>query len=233
MKKLALATMVAMTLSASAYAESTAVLKLQGVLTNDACTPELSGGGIVDFGTHYVYQLSATEDNQLGSKDFTLTINCTAPTKLAWTITDDRPDSKASVSIDNPGWSSNEPLWGNGERFGAGKTAGGVSIGAYALAMNAAAVTADTGAAKAVTSVIGTNPDSAWKEFGKTGDLDSIKSTSPTIGYTVADTDLIPVAFRNATFPMRVGLAVQDTTTLAITDETDIDGQATITLHYL
>ncbi|EKS4617931.1 DUF1120 domain-containing protein [Salmonella enterica] len=62
MKKLALATMVAMTLSASAYAESTAVLKLQGVLTNDACTPELSGGGIVDFGTHYIYQLSATED---------------------------------------------------------------------------------------------------------------------------------------------------------------------------
>ncbi|RCG82452.1 hypothetical protein CSB66_3290 [Enterobacter hormaechei] len=37
----------------------------------------------------------------------------------------------------------------------------------------------------------------------------------------------------NAVFPLRVALAVQKTDTLAITDDTPIDGQATITLHYL
>ena len=64
MKKLIIATAVAMTLSAAAHADSTAVLKLKGVLTNDACTPTLSGGGTVDFGTKYTYALSPTATNQ-------------------------------------------------------------------------------------------------------------------------------------------------------------------------
>lgn len=52
-----------------ASGRSTAVLKVTGVLTNDACTPELDGGGVVDFGTKYINELSATETNQLGHKD--------------------------------------------------------------------------------------------------------------------------------------------------------------------
>lgn len=38
MKKLLIASAVAMTLSASAYAEPTTQLKLTGLLTNDACS---------------------------------------------------------------------------------------------------------------------------------------------------------------------------------------------------
>ena len=57
MKKIIIATAVAMTLSATAHADSTAVLKLKGVLTNNACTPTLSDGAVVDFGTKYINSL--------------------------------------------------------------------------------------------------------------------------------------------------------------------------------
>lgn len=67
MKKLLIATSVIIGLSTSAQAvESTAVLKLTGVLTNGACIPELSDGGVVDFGTKAVSDLLPTQTNQLG-----------------------------------------------------------------------------------------------------------------------------------------------------------------------
>ncbi|MCL0127260.1 hypothetical protein M2T39_29420, partial [Klebsiella pneumoniae] len=42
-----------------------------------------------------------------------------------------------------------------------------------------------------------------------------------------------PVAFTTAVFPLVTSLAIQGTDTLAITDDTSLDGQATITLKYL
>ncbi|EAX0852193.1 DUF1120 domain-containing protein, partial [Salmonella enterica subsp. enterica serovar Kentucky] len=102
MKKLLIATSVVIGLSTSAQAvESTAVLKLTGVLTNGACIPELSDGGVVDFGTKAVSDLLPTETNQLGYKDITLTIQCLAPAKVGWTATDNHPDSVTSLTIDD------------------------------------------------------------------------------------------------------------------------------------
>ena len=69
MKKLLLAASVAVIMSSAAHAAETAVLKVSGVLTNSACTPSLSGGGIVDFGTTNIGNMSATQTNQLGNKD--------------------------------------------------------------------------------------------------------------------------------------------------------------------
>ncbi|MGU0055654.1 hypothetical protein ACVXG7_04945 [Enterobacter hormaechei] len=39
-----------------------------------------------------------------------------------------------------------------------------------------------------------------------------------------------PVAFKNLVIPMAVSAAIQDTNTLAITDDTNMDGQATFTI---
>lgn len=126
MKKIFIATAVALSLSAAAQAaESTAVLKVTGVLTNDACTPALDGGGVVDFGTKYINELSATETNQLGHKDVNLTINCTTPTKVSWRITDDRIDSVVRLTITGGAWSGDETAWAYSQVFGVGKTAGG------------------------------------------------------------------------------------------------------------
>ncbi|SQB26034.1 Uncharacterised protein [Citrobacter koseri] len=44
---------------------------------------------------------------------------------------------------------------------------------------------------------------------------------------------LEPAAYSNATYPLKVSLAVDNTTKLAISDDTDISGSATITLRYI
>ncbi|EGZ3994502.1 DUF1120 domain-containing protein [Salmonella enterica subsp. enterica serovar Wichita] len=227
MKKIFIATAVALSLSAAAQAaESTAVLKVTGVLTNDACTPELDGGGVVDFGTKYINELSATETNQLGTKDVNLTINCTTPTKVSWSVNDNRTDSMVRLTITNGAWFGDETAWGFDQLFGVGKTAGGVSIGSYAIDINGMNSTAD-GKVSTVLTAIGLESITTWNELTTTF-ADSLDGQQYTLG--TADT---PTAFTTAVFPLRVALAVQKTDTLAITDNTTLDGQATITLHYL
>lgn len=226
MKKNIIATAVAMLLSTATHADSTAVLKLKGVLTNDACTPTLSDGGIVDFGTNYVSALSATADNQLGHKDITLTIACTAATKVAWTINDNNADSVKKLTIEDATFTGNE-AWSSTVEFGVGKTAGNVNIGAYSVAMNRN-ITVDGGAKQVGLSSDGV----AWAPADSDAQL--LTHSSGLFMFSamnIENNDLVP--FTNAVFPLRVALAVQKTDALAITDDTPITGQATITLRYL
>ncbi len=48
---------------------------------------------------------------------------------------------------------------------------------------------------------------------------------------TTGTTDPLPVT--SAEFPLVISAAIQGTTTLAITDDTNLNGEATITLKYL
>lgn len=232
MKKLLVATTVAMALSAAAHAaDSTALLKVQGVLTNDACTPTLSGGGTVDFGTTYVDTLSSTETNQLGKKDITLTIACSAPTTgVAWGI-EDNVGSPAAVGITNPGFTAGGNVYDTqtSVQFGVGSTTGGVKIGAYAVTIDKVNSTADSVAQTVITAYPANFM--GWTPFfsGVSRDYAEHDGTVYSLGTTAA----VPVAFTNAVFPLRVALAVDKTSTLAITDDTPIAGQATITLYYM
>lgn len=171
--------------------------------------------------------LSATDTNQLGNKDLTLSISCTAPTKVAWTIIDDRADSaQTDIQIKNAGW-NNSTAWGSTSLFGVGKTAGGVNLGAYAIAMHTTSFEADGNNATALLQGIGQD----WWAYTITEIVQSSE-----YNYTVGPAgsgSLYPEAFTTATFPLRVSLAIQGTDTLAITDDTPIDGQATISLVYL
>lgn len=229
MKKLLIATSVVIGLSASAQAvESTAVLKLTGVLTNGACIPELSDGGVVDFGTKAVSDLLPTETNQLGYKDITLTIQCLAPAKVGWTATDNHADSVTSLTIKSATFGNQDnriPYY----QLGLGKTAGGINIGSYGLSMDINNSTAD-GIKTRMVSSNSTSPD-VWTITGN--EFVALTNTFPSINtYTVGDENG-PVAFTTATFPIRVAAAIQGTDTLAITDNTTLDGQATFTLVYL
>lgn len=235
MKKLLVATTVAMALSATAHAaDSTAQLKVQGVLTNDACTPSLSGGVSIDFGTYFVDSLSSTDINQLGHKDTTLSITCSSPTKVSWTIEDNVGDA-ADIDILNSGFSGGNVYGGGGSttaHFGVGKTAGGVSIGSYAVSINKNASTAD-GTAQKVIESSNTNTDAVkgWTKFFEVSSYDYTQIDQQYSLSLVNPTE--PIAVTSAVFPLRIALAVEKTSTLAITDDTPIAGQATITLHYL
>ena len=228
MKKILLATSVALALSTSAYADSTAVLKLTGTLTNAACTPSLSNGGVADYGRIMLSDLSPTDTNQLGNRDVTLSISCTSPTKVAWTIVDDRADSVQKLTITNTGWNNGES-WGN-FLYGVGKTAGDVKLGAYAVVIHSSSITADDNEAQGLTSVPGS--EDTWVYMSSTSEPVRPSLNMFTVG-PKGSGPLYPKAYSNAVFPLRVSLAIQGTDALAITDDTNIDGQATISLVYI
>ncbi|MCU6385220.1 MULTISPECIES: DUF1120 domain-containing protein [Enterobacter] len=225
MKKVLLATALSLCVTSAFAADPSAVLKVKGTLTNAACTPVLSNGGTVDYGTINLGDLSATATNQLGQKNIDLTINCTAATKVSWNMVDDRSDSNANLTVANAlvGGGS---LSGAGQTYGVGKTAGGVNIGTYALMVKVDSVTADGAAADPIYQQ---NATGNW-----TKSTNGSSQGSHIRDFTVASTGTLdPLAFQTATFPLATSLAVQNTATLAITDDTQLDGQLTISLRYL
>ncbi|EOX3827599.1 MULTISPECIES: DUF1120 domain-containing protein [Enterobacter] len=226
MKKVLLATALSLCVTSAFAADPSAVLKVKGTLTNAACTPVLSNGGTVDYGTINLGDLSATATNQLGQKNIDLTINCTAATKVSWNMVDDRVDSNANLTVANGQFGGGSQGSGTGQTYGVGKTEGGVNIGTYAMFVKADSVTADGAAADPIYQQ---NATGNW-----TKTTNGSTQGSHIRDFTVASTGTLdPLAFQTATFPLVTSLAVQNTATLAITDDTQLDGQLTISLRYL
>ncbi len=131
MKKVILASLIALA-SASAFAEPTAALKVHGTLTNSACSPSIGNGGVVDYGYIRLGELSATSNNKLGQKQVPVTITCTAPTKVGFTILDNRGDSNAQLPVDIGGNLNQSVKY---YTYGVGTTTEGVKIGDYGMWM--------------------------------------------------------------------------------------------------
>lgn len=223
MKKILLATALFLCAN-STFAAETAILKIKGTLTASACTPEFSNGGVVDYGNIRLGELSSTAVNQLGQRNIDLTITCTAATKVAWNMIDDRADSNAGLTV-SAGTFTGGAQSATNQTNGVGK-AGTVNIGSYAMFMKVDSVTAD---GKSVDPIYQQNGSTTWAKS-----IDGSSQGENNRNITVALAGSIdPLAFQTATFPLVTSLAIQNTTTLAITDDTRLDGQLTISLKYL
>ena len=225
MKKVLLATALSLCVTSAFAANPTAVLKVRGTLTNAACTPALSNGGTVDYGTINLGSLNPTNVNQLGQKNIDLTINCAAATRVSWNMVDDRADTNANLEVANARFDG-DSLTSTDQTFGVGKTAGNVNIGSYSLFVKTDSVKADN---VTVDPIIRSGTSGAWtKSVNGSAQGQSLRD------FTVATTGSVdPMAFQTATFPLVTSLAIDKTSTLAITDDTNLDGQITISLRYL
>lgn len=226
MKKILAASALAMALAATgANAAMTAQLKVSGKLTVAACNPAVSGGGTVDYGRISLGNLSATTVNVLGEKDASLTITCPGPTKAAWAITDDQASTNAALNISEADAAKNT-VSDTTMTYGVGQTTGGVKIGSFTIYADIANVTAD---GTKVDAISGTTSNPTWVKSTtgiiKNGEMEMMTVASS--GTTA------PLAYTTAIFPLKTVLAVQDTKTLNITDDTKLTGQATITIKYL
>jgi len=220
MKKVILATAIALC-TTSAFAGETAELKVKGLLTSSACSVEMDKGGVINYGTIHLGTLSADKNNVLGQNQLPVNISCTAATKVGFTITDNHADSNARLPVDvNTTTNVTDAYY----TYGVGKTAGGVNIGNYSMWM------ADVTANGNTVDPIVQNKDwsaSTW-----------IKSSTPrsdmftTTSFATTGT-IEPIAITTATFNFVTNLVIQGTNTLAITDDTPFEGQATMTLVYL
>lgn len=206
--------------ASTVYADPTAVLQLNGKLTNSSCTPEFSNGGIIDYGYIRLGELSSTETNQLGQKKIDFNINCISPTKIGWTLVDDKADTAATgITIKNAFYNGDSTGTGNTWTFGVGKTKDDVTIGAYSAFIDAANVIADGNKVRAVYNQKGSEKWTQVVGFYLQGN--SYRTWS--VGNATGTYD--PIAVSDVTFPIVTSLAIRDTTTLAITDDTNLDGQ--------
>ncbi|QXB77853.1 DUF1120 domain-containing protein [Enterobacter asburiae] len=219
----------------SAFAAETVDLKVKGVLGNTACTPTLSNDGTADFGRIKMSGLSATDVNQLGKKEITLTITCDAAMAVGVSAMDARSSSRQAIMI-TQGTSNNVNIADGAWEFGLGMTEGGVKLGAYtitAATTDGSGVTLDGVAADTIVSkkAGASTTSTGWR-----------KVAAISTGFKPDDTEvwsfaeagtLVPKAFKVAVLPLRVNAAIQNTTTLAITDDTNLDGLTTLSLVYL
>ena len=236
MKKLLLATLIAMT-SSAAFAEGSIVMKVQGKMNHASCTPELSNGGSIDFGTIALDQLSPTQTNQRGHKDMSLTINCPSATKVAWSIADNKEDSNAATYLNSSEFyirdatDNGGDVYGSGTTYGVGTTAAGDKIGAYAISTRINEITANGVPAQAIfaPNFLNSKGEYMWRNLATgviaNGNAEIMTATRP--GYTA------PLAITSVVYPFKVSLAIVNTDRLTTTDEAQLSGETTITLVYL
>ncbi|HEB4089352.1 TPA: DUF1120 domain-containing protein [Enterobacter cloacae] len=220
MKKVILATAIAISTS-SVFASGTAVMQVKGTLTNSACTAELGNGGVLDYGFIRLGELSETSNNKIGQKQIPVSINCTAPTKVGFTITDNRGDSNAQLPVDIAG---NTNITTKYYTYGVGMTNDGKKIGNYGMWMTDATVDGKS------VDCIANNHDWSATKWKKSCIPRSDAFQTTTFAQTGTTT---PLAITTANFNFVTNLVIWDTSTLAITDDTPLDGQNTMTLVYL
>jgi hypothetical protein len=189
-----------------------------------ACLPTLGNGGVIDYGDIRVSDLSSTQVNQLGQKSTSLTITCTSPTKVAYTFTDNKADS--AISDLTIGSESDQAL-----RFGLGKTSAGVNLGAMDIYLT---TSSDTETNTTIDgekgyTIHGPASQNEWYTYAN-----DITQNGEVVSFSTTDTsDAVPASITNATEQLIVDAAIQDSSTLNITDTTPLDGSVTISLLYL
>ncbi|WP_333496272.1 DUF1120 domain-containing protein [Kluyvera sp. CHPC 1.251] len=245
MKKLLIATSLSAALFASfnASAGSDVTLKVIGSIVPGACVPTLPNGGTIDYGTLRNEAIAPTGVTnklvQLGQKSMTLTVTCDNEIAVAVTSSDNRSSSNVGLNSTN---SYIEDGYDNGATdvhatsngFGLGTTTNSVNIGAYSIAFDTTAATADSTAVDVITTDDVNATTVTWA--ASNGAFCSLTSGcgAAARALTVAEKgSLTPKAFKVLTAPMVISAAVQDNSVLGTDDTITLDGNATISLVYL
>ncbi|WP_318369499.1 DUF1120 domain-containing protein [Enterobacter sp.] len=231
-KKTLLASVMVMA-SASAFATDSADLKVTGTINAPACTPEFDGGGTVDFGVIPIETLSITSDTMLPDYQQTkLKITCDAPTRFGFTVLDGKADSVPPDMDDLTGNAAADYIAGNGENynFGLGMTKeGGTTIGVYAMRVSQTQ-NQQTEPLKIIHRPA--QSQEAWSDlnaaasFIQNGPNENVYSFSKSGEST-------PSAETEVTATLNIYAAINDMTTMPVTETVTLDGLSTFTLVYL
>ncbi|WP_333496271.1 DUF1120 domain-containing protein [Kluyvera sp. CHPC 1.251] len=243
MKKLLIATSLSAALFASfnATAGSDVTLKVIGSIVPGACVPTLPNGGTIDYGTIRNEVIAPTGVTnklvQLGQKSITLTVTCDNEIAVGITSTDNRSDSNVGLngttSFIDGAWTDGTDAANTSNGFGLGK-AGSINIGAYAITIDVATVTADSTAVDVLRTEDVNASTVTWETYdGAFCSLTSGCSDAARALTVATKGSLVPKAFKVLTAPLLITAAVQDNSVLGTDDTITLDGNATISLVYL
>lgn len=205
-------TVIALASVGQAMAASSVDLSVKGSITPAACTPTLSGGGVVDHGKISYSDLNRNGDTNLPTVTMPFTVNCTAPTLFAINTTDNRVGSSSE-------WS------GGPSSFGLGFVNGDVKVGFYMLKMS-------NSKADGVPHVVIESADGkTWFDA-----LDNTQMWQPNWMRTFKDSSggtLTPMLLQTMTTDIVVDTTIIDKRFLPVSQEIPIDGSATLDVVYL
>lgn len=224
--------------SLAASAESVDV-HVRGTITPVACTPMLSGGGVVDYGAILPATLSPTAFTVLDVKQIDLSITCDAPAKVAIVATNGRPGTLPLGSVEGiSGW-GNIPAGISIFGLSAGVAVAGLGldgtarIGGYGLRLAPETVQAD---GSAVENILRSNDSTGtvgpWLA-SPNGLLASYSNIRHTSWSAVGDTTRTPLSFESFSGKLEVQAYLNKASDLDLSKPVVMDGQTTIDLVYL
>ncbi len=211
-----------MAAASNAVAGPSANVQVKGTVTQGACTPTLTNNGVYDVGNISVDQLKPAGQNMFEApgKTNVFRIVCSSPTKIAFTITDNRSDSISNEVLE----SGNYPF----ALMGLGKTSSGKNIGNWYPRWDL-----DSLRASGPYDVLGSEDKSNWVHVAHPHAIMPAGIDGNRNYVTVSDVgSLSPKAISSLSMNImtRVGLS---SAASSITDVENIDGNATLSIDYL
>lgn len=188
----------------SALAASSTHLSVTGLITPSACTPDLSGGGLVDHGKVTVKDLNGEQPTRLPTGTLFLNVNCEAATLFTLTTLDNREGSSAIHPA----------------HHGLGVVNDDQNLGSVALGLF------DTVAdGNPVRTIMSNNDGASWRVSSYLGHAG--------LTAFAALTDLsTPIAIKDLHARLTAFTTIVRANDLTLTDEVPIDGHITVQLNY-
>jgi len=186
-----------------ALAASSTDLTVTGIITPNACTPTLSGGGIVDHGKFSAKDLFLDKSTPLPIETLQLAVNCDAATAFRLLPTDNK---RGTIAGDND--------------FGLGLINGDQKLGGFVARLRAPMADG-----VAVQPLWSNNNGGTWSKapglyhgtlsaFGAVGGPDT------------------PIAVKDLLTDLRVSTQIARADSLDLTNDVVLDGSVTITIDY-
>lgn len=190
--------------SATAFAASSVDLTVKGLIVPSACTPTLSGGGVIDHGKVSAKDLNPDRATSIGFHTLSLSVNCDAPIQFALHPIDNRAAS--GISTD----------------FGLGFINDTQKLGHFSLTLRNPV--ADDGVA--VQTIASIDQGNTWYS-------DYSWEPSMYMSVASMDDDTQPLPVKDLRIDLQVNTLINRTDGLDLSNEVTIDGSATIEVKYL
>ncbi|MEN5017008.1 DUF1120 domain-containing protein [Erwinia sp. Eh17-17] len=220
--------------TASAFAADSVDVRVIGTIVPAACTPALTGGGVVDYGTIKADTISATDYTVLPEKQIAFSITCDAPAKVGLTVANGRAGSLAGA-VESAYSAGTAPV----QLFGLDYVAaaglgmdGAAKIGGYGVRIDSSTVTADGSAVDSLRADTNAqNTAIIWTKDAYAGIVYSPANQRMTSWAATGTTT--PVAFTALSGQLGVQAYINKGSELDLSKPVHLDGLTTITLYYM
>ncbi|KRP64249.1 DUF1120 domain-containing protein [Pseudomonas orientalis] len=214
MKTCVLSSLFLIATAESAWAASTVDLSVQGLITPAACQPQLSGGGLIDYGKIARQDLNLDTATRLPAKTLHIGIACNGPTRYALRMRDNR-DGSAMV---------NSEIY-----YGLGFDNSGNRLGVYSMTFDPRQTQA--GNTPQLYGTESTTGGLAWR----TSNLNPIDIGSRSyLGFTAVEGSVSgPTAIGVLGGIVTVQTVINARQNLDLSVDTPLDGSATLEVVYL